>query len=236
METKIIRSALLGVCLATGGAAQAVADDAFGDRVREYILNNPEVIVEALTLLAEKERKAAVAAKIADFPGLFSGPPSLGIGHPEAPIRVVEFFDFKCVPCKAIHPQLEAFVASSPEVRIEQRHLPILTPGSERAARFALAVQALAGDDAYTEAVDRIWAITGPLNSASFERVAGAMGLDYARIEPEMESDAITARIDYNRDAAIELGILGTPAFLTPTSVTFGETNVSALGEIWLSR
>lgn len=208
----------------------------FEDRVRAYLLDNPEVIVEALTILSEREARARTAALLAEFPQLFTDAPRLGEGVPDAPLRVVEFFDYKCVPCKAVHPEIVAFVAEHPEVRVEMRHLPILTPGSERAARFALATDAVHGAEAYAAVHEALWNIRGPLNTAGFQRVAEQLGLDYAPIEVAMESDEIDARIAYNRDAAIALEVLGTPAFLTKDSVTFGSTDISALSKLWLSQ
>ena len=216
-------------------ATVAPSDD-LDDKIRAYILNNPEIIVEALTILAEREAKAATAAEVANFPELFEGIGFHGIGDPAAKTRIVEFFDYKCVPCKEMHPRLEEFVAAHPDTRIEMMHLPILTPGSERAARFALAVREVAGTEAYSWVHDRLWEMRGPLNSAGFARIADEGGLDFDRIEPMMESDEITAHINRNRDIAIALEILGTPAFVTPDSIHFGRAEIDDLAELWLNR
>ena len=220
------------------GAPQfTFANDAdFEARVRAFLLKNPEVILEALEILTEREEQAALQSKLDRYPELFADAAQLGIGEPEASIRVIEFFDYKCQPCKAVHPALEAFLADNPDVRIEMRHLPILTPGSERGARFALAIQAAFGDVAYQAVHERLWTIRGPLRTEGFERIADTLGLDYEVIAPLMESDSVTARIDYNRNVAIDLEILGTPAFLTPSSMTFGSIDIDALSEIWLSQ
>lgn len=219
--------------LAASGLAKA---ESFEERVRAYILSNPEVILEALEILSEREARAAVAKKLAAFPELFADTPRLGTGDAQAPVQVVEFFDYRCVPCKAVHPTLVEFVANHPQVRIEMRHLPILSPGSERAARFALATQATYGDQEYRAVHDRLWKTSGPLNAAGFERIADALGLDFQEIEMAMQSEDITERINYNRDVAIALEILGTPAFVTKNSVAFGSTDIDVLAETWLSQ
>ena len=211
-------------------------DDDLEARIRAYLLDHPEVIVEALTILSQREAAEAVAQKIAAYPDLFAEPPRHGLGAPDAPVRVIEFFDYKCVPCKAIHPKLEALVDRVPELRIEQRQLPILTPGSERAARFALAVRAVAGDDAYARVHEALWAVRGPLNTGVFARIADEQGLDFTAIDAAMDTPAITDRINRNRDVAIDLGILGTPAFVTPRHVSFGQADVDDLADAWLSR
>ncbi len=213
--------------------SHAAEDEDFGQKVRDYILAHPEIIVEALSILSERERKAEVAARIADLSELFSDPPALGMGAPEAPVQVVEFFDYRCVPCKTMHPALEAYVADNPDIRIEMRHLPILSPGSERAARFALATRLVAGDAAYARVHKAIWAMKGPLNAQGFERVAQAEDLDFEAISKAMDTPEVTTRITYNRDAAIALEILGTPAFVTADSVSFGQADVEALGALW---
>lgn len=223
------------VALGIAGTAGAEVDD-FDARVRDYILNNPEIILEALERLAAKEAEAAVADTIAGFPALFTDPPVHGMGAPDAPVRVIEFFDYKCAPCKAMHPGLQALTAERPELRIEMRHLPILSPGSERAARFALATRMVAGDAAYERVHDALWQVNGALNAGVFARVAKAADVDFDAIWAMMDAPEITARIDYNRDVAIALQVLGTPAFITPTSVRFGQSEISELAELWLSQ
>lgn len=211
-------------------------EDNFEDRVRDYILNNPEIILEALETLSERQAQAALVEKIAAYPDLFEGSAVLGIGSADATVRVVKFFDYKCVPCKAIHPHLEALVTDRPDLLIEMKHLPILTPGSERAARFALATQLALGDAAYVAVHEALWQVHGPLNTVGFKRIADDLGLDFARIEEAMDAEPVTAEVDGNRDIAIDLGILGTPGFLTSDSLVVGETNTDRLAALWLSQ
>ena len=211
------------------------AEDDFEARVRDYILRNPEVIMEALAVLAERERQAEIAARVSQYPALFSDPAYHGLGDPEARLRVVEFFDYKCAPCKAMHAGLVDAVAANPDLRIEMRHLPILTPSSERAARYALAVRRHADPEAYARVHDAIWTRTGPLGATFFERLSTEEGLDHAQIEAEMYGDWVNTRIDTNRDIAIALEILGTPAFITPRTVSFGQSDVDALVAGWRS-
>lgn len=233
--TKIIRLTSVGV-FAVSAAAAASHEENFEARVRDYLINNPQVILEALETLSLQQAEAALVDKIAAYPRLFEGVAALGIGATDAPVRVVEFFDYKCAPCKAIHPHLADLVAMNPDLRIEMKHLPILTPGSERAARFALATQLAFGDAAYAQVHAALWAVRGPLNTAGFQQIASDLNLDFSQIEAMMDDDSITADIDGNRDIAIDLGVLGTPAFLTPNSLQIGETDVAKLGQLWLSQ
>lgn len=211
-------------------------DDTFEARVRAYLLSNPEVILEALEALSAREAQAAMAAKISKYPDLFSEPAVLGIGPKDASIRIVEYFDYRCAPCKALHPKLTRALQAHPDVRVEMRQLPILSPGSERAARFALAVKHIAGSDTYVAVHEALWKVKGPLRAVVFERLAVQHDLDWETLQTEMSSEAVSDRIARNRDMAIDLEILGTPAFVTPASVSFGSADAEALVMEWLSQ
>lgn len=224
------------LCLTASSAFAQDDEAAFRDRVRAYLMDHPQVIIEALEQLSAHEEKAAMTARITSFPQLFIEAPILGMGAAEAPVRVIEFFDYKCAPCKAIHPSLKAFVVDNPQLRVEMRHLPILSPASERATRFALAARLVAGDDSYRHAHDLLWSHRGPYNTATFARMAKDLELDFPVIEVAMDNKAVSQRISENRDIAIALAVLGTPAFVTKTTVSFGQSDVAALGQSWLSQ
>lgn len=225
----------MAACL-VGPALGDMSDQEFEERLRAYILSHPDIILEAMEILSEREARAQQTARIAQYPDLFSEPHSLGLGPADAPITVIEFFDYKCAPCKALHAPLKAALAGHPELRVEMRHLPILSPGSERAARFALAVKHLAGQEKYEATHAALWSLHRPLQETAFAEIAAEQGLDWARHRVEMDSDAITSRIARNRQIAGDLGLRGTPAFVTPTSVQIGGTDAEALVAGWLSQ
>ena len=177
-----------------------------------------------------------MAARIAEYPELFEERTGLGEGDPDASLRVIEFFDYRCIPCKTVHPDLVSLTERRPELRIEMRQLPILSPGSERAARFALATREVYGDAVYRAVHDQLWTMSGPMNNAGFQRIADALDLDFSAIAPAMDSEPVSRRINYNRDVAIALEVLGTPAFITPETVVAGAADIEALAELWFSR
>lgn len=232
------RSLTVGVAMiATSSASLAdTTDDSFEARVRDYLIANPEVILEALEILSLREARKTMGAKINQYSDLFTEPPVLGIGPEDASFRVIEFFDYRCAPCRALHPKLKDALQAHKDIRVEMRHLPILSPGSERAARFALAVNNVAGAKPYVAVHESLWDVQGPLRASVFERIAAQHDLDWKTIELEMNSDAVSSRIARNRDMAIDLEILGTPAFVTPTSVSFGGADAEALVADWLNQ
>lgn len=213
-----------------------MSDLEFEDRMRAYILTHPELILEALEILSERERLQQQRAKIAIYRDIFDETPALGIGPNPAEHVVIEFFDYRCVPCKTLHPKLRAVLQEHPNIRVEMRHLPILSPGSERAARFALAAKNIGSPEQYRAVHEALWKLEGPLREPTFRQIAEAENLEWAQIKIAMQSDAVSARIDKNRNIAIDLDILGTPAFVTPTSVRFGSTEAEGLVAEWLNQ
>lgn len=217
-------------------AVADMTDTEFEERLRTYLLANPEIIIEAMEALSEREARATQSRQIAKYPDLFDQSPILGIGPEQAQLTVIEFFDYRCAPCKVLHPKLQTALEMHPDIRVEMRHLPILSPGSERGARFALAVKNIGTAEQYRAVHDALWTLKGPLGETAFETIASSQGIDWPSVQNEMKSDAVSARIDNNRDIAIDLQILGTPAFVTPTSVSFGSTDAEALVADWVSQ
>jgi protein-disulfide isomerase len=217
-------------------SAADMTDSEFEDRLRTYILAHPELILEAMETLSERERLAEQSARIAAYRDIFEEAPVLGIGPDMAEHVVIEFFDYRCAPCKAVHPKLQSALKDHPNVRVEMRHLPILSPGSERAARFALAAKNIGSPEQYRAVHEALWKLEGPLREPTFRQIAEAENLNWSKIKIAMQSDAVSARIDKNRNIAIDLDILGTPAFVTPTSVRFGSTEAEGLVAEWLNQ
>jgi len=236
LHQRLIAMCASVLMLSAQQAAADMTDKEFEERLRSYLLAHPEIILEAMEILSERESRAAQTAQIAKHAEMFEQTPILGIGPDAAEHTVIEFFDYRCAPCKALHPRLKAALKDHPAIRVEMRHLPILSPGSERGARFALAVKAVGSPAQYRAVHEDLWTLKGPLQEPAFERIALAHGLDWNAVRGAMKSDAVSARISTNRDIAIDLQILGTPAFVTPTYISFGSTDAEALVAGWLSQ
>ena len=232
-----LKALIFAACLSCASVGHAHHEnDPLQEQIRQYILEHPEIIIEALALLTEREERLARIEQIAAFPGLFERAPVLGLGAKDAPRRVIEFFDYKCIPCRSIHARLSHLVDEHADLRVEMWHLPILTPASEKATRFALATWQIAGDDAYEKAHDALWGHRGPYNTPVFAKIAERLSLDFAQIEVAMWSEPVTAQIDENRDIAIALDIIGTPSFVTPEDVAIGTTDLARLKDLFLSQ
>lgn len=199
-------------------AMTAVERTAFRAEVRAYLLENPEVLQEAFTVLQQREQQAQVgndAASVrANSAAIFNDGHSFVGGNPDGDITVVEFMDYRCGYCKRAFPEVEALVATDGNIRYIIKEFPILGEQSVLASRFAIATQRIAGDAAYKDVHNTLMEYSGDITAQALIRVADALGLDMAAITAEMNSDAVTQIIAENHALAQALQITGTPTFV----------------------
>lgn len=222
---------LLGCSMAA--ADPALSDSEFGEKVRAYLLENPQVILEVMDVLAAEQSEIATREMLAPHVlDLFEAEMDLRMGSPDATRIIVEFFDYNCAVCKANMPAMSAFVDANPDVAIIKKHLPILSPGSERAVRFVLATRLVYGTETYAALHDAIYAQFGPLNLARLEDYAREMALDPDPIVARMQDDTITAIINRHRDIAVDLNVIGTPTFLSQKNLHVGAVTPDILNDL----
>lgn len=211
--------------------------DAFRAEVRAYLLDNPEVLMEAIAVLEARqaERAAAddaalIAANAAD---LFEDGNSWVGGNPEGSVTIVEFADYRCGYCRQAHPQIMELLATDGDIRYIVKEFPILGEQSTLASRFAVAVLRVAGDDGYAAVHDELYTgFRGDVTPDSLDRLATDLGLDAAAILAEMMSPEVEAIIADNQALAQRLRISGTPTFVIGDEMIRGYVPLETLGDI----
>ncbi|MFV0359812.1 DsbA family protein [Tropicimonas sp.] len=214
--------------LAFGLALPAVALDlgklsdserqAFRAEVRAYLMDNPEVLMEAIQVLEQRQAEGQIAADVelvnAYSGDLFeSGHDWIG-GNPDGDVTIVEFVDYRCGYCRKAFPELEKLVETDGNIRLILKEFPILGEQSLESSRFALAVREIAGDRAYKEAHDALIAFRGDVDEAGVQTLADRLGLDGEAIVAAMESPEIDAIIAENHALGQRMQISGTPTFV----------------------
>ncbi len=200
-------------------AAAPAADDlpveAIRRIVRDYLIEHPEVLLEAQEAL--RARRAARAAEQAreairrHHAELFRDPESPAAGAPAGGLALVEFFDYRCAHCRRAKPVLDTLLAENGDLRLIYKEFPILGPESTLAARAALAARE---QGAYAAFHDALMAADAPLDREWIFVIARALGLDESRLARDMEDPAIDAHLARNAALAQALGIAGTPGFV----------------------
>ena len=209
---------------ATADAPAARDRAAMETVVRDYVLDNPEILPEAMARLENRRQATSVSEHREALTDPFAG---AWTGARDGDVDVVVFMDYACGYCRASLPAIEQLVESDPGVRIVYRELPILSSASREAARWALAA---AEQDRFMAFHEALYA-DGQLSMQSIERAIAAAGLDRDRAARAMASQAIDSELGGNLDLANALGIGGTPAWVIGDRVLAGAQDRVSLAQ-----
>jgi protein-disulfide isomerase len=216
--------AALALAAALPAPAEAPAEMSEAERaalhaeIRAYLLANPELLTEMLAILEAREQAAQAEADqtlvATHAPAIFDDGYSFVGGNPDGAFTVVEFLDYQCGFCRRAHPDLSRLIAEDGDIRWIVKELPILGPGSELAARAAVATLIAEGPERYAALNDRLMRLDGQVTDASLDAALAAEGLDATAIRAGMQDAEIGRRLDQTRALAQTLGISGTPTFV----------------------
>ncbi|HKL70338.1 DsbA family protein [Salibaculum sp.] len=210
--------------------------EAFRAEVRSYLLENPEVLMEAIGVLEQRQARAEAQADLdlvaQNREALFADGHSWVGGNPEGDITIVEFLDYRCGYCKRAHPEVAELIASDGDIRYIIKEFPILGDQSVLASRFAVAVQTVAGDAAYKQVSDALMNQRSDVTETSLAELSDTLGLETETIMQEMSSDAVNAVLQSNQMLAQRLQITGTPTFVFEDQMVRGYAPLQAMRQV----
>ena len=119
-----------GLQLTSAAVAADMTQAEFEQRVRNYLLEHPEVVGEAIKRLqAKQDEQDAVDAKVAlkaHTAEVFHDPGSPVGGHSGGSATLVEFFDYNCPYRKMMAALVTKAEATDPQLRVVYKEFPIL--------------------------------------------------------------------------------------------------------------
>jgi protein-disulfide isomerase len=209
--------------------AQSFSDPQRGEIekiIKEYIVSHPEVLQEAMAEL-EKRQAAAEAEKSKttiknNAQTIFSSARQVTLGNPQGDVTLVEFFDYNCGYCKRALSDMMDLMKTDSKLKVVLKEFPVLGPGSEEAARVAVAV--------------RMQDPTGKKYLEFHQKLLGGRGaagravaLDMSRLEKDMASDEAKVTFNENIKLAEALGMNGTPSYVVGSEVVVGAVGLDGL-------
>ena len=219
LMTSIAAIGLMTASCAEAGPTTNLTKAEIETIVKEYLLENPEIIRDAIIKLQEKElaqeqesyRESIVSAK--DL--LENDPRDPAIGPSDAKVTIVEFFDYNCGFCKRATPWVEDAVDRyGDDIRVVFKELPILddrTRTSRLAARAALAAQRQGKYSEMHFALMEQQRLSGDIIRETAEKI----GLDMRKYEADLADATIDQHINDTLQLADRLPALtGTPFFV----------------------
>ena len=167
----------------------------------------------------------ATAAALANQPVVVPISDEPGLGNPDAPVVIVEYSDFQCPFCRRhaleTMPQLRQYIEAG-QVYYLFKDFPILSihPQAQKAHEAARCVRELAGDEAYWQMHDLLFAEQAswssrqmPEHVATFLEMGGRLGIDEEQLSSclatERQETAIAAQVN----EGLQFGLTGTPTF-----------------------
>ncbi len=237
LTTTALAIAVGSPALAFDPAAMSQAErEAFGSEIRAYLLENPEVIFEAVAVLEQRQAEAQEAGDgaliAANADALFDDTHSYVDGNPEGDITVVEFFDYRCGYCRKAFDDVNALLEQDGNIRLILKEFPILGEQSTLSSRFAIATKQVAGDEAYKSVHDALMTFKGDLSDTALRRLAEGLGIDADPVLAHMNSDEVDVVIAANHAVGQAMQVSGTPSFVFGDQVLRGYVPLDGMLQI----
>jgi protein-disulfide isomerase len=220
-------------------AAPAVALDEqqkkeMGAFIRQYLIENPEVLIEAQNALEAKQQSKRVEQSMKGIADnrqqIFASPTDITLGNPKGDVTVVEFFDYNCGYCKRALSDMDDILAKDKNIRFILKEFPILGPDSLAAHRVANAVRLLAPEK-YAQFHRTLLGSEEHASEATAVAVAVSLGLNEAAIRRSMTEKPNDDIVRQAYQLANSIGITGTPTYILGDEAVFGAVGSDIIEE-----
>lgn len=209
---------------------------AFGAEVRAYILQNPEIIMEAVAVLEERQAAEQInneaAMLLSNADEIYNDGVSFVGGNPDGDITLVEFSDYRCAYCRKARPEIDALLKADGNIRLIYKEFPILGPDSLTTSQFALATLLLDGPEAYEEMNQSLMGMRGKPGDEALKKLADNLGLDGAALLEKMGGPEVMQIIQDNHALGQRLQISGTPTLILADQIFRGYVPLAGMQKI----
>jgi protein-disulfide isomerase len=197
--------------------------------LRDALRQEPSILRDAIGALqvedSVRQRDSSRAAIAAVRDTMVDTADPIG-GNPKGDVTIVEFFDTRCPYCRKLEPVMAQLLERDRGVRLVYKDMPILGPASVLGSKALLAAQKQGG---YEKLRTAIMNAPSQTTKPIVQEATLRAGLDWKRLERDMDEPAIQARIDANLRLAHALGIEGTPALVIGGELVPGAVELADL-------
>lgn len=237
--SRFFATAALGLTTFVASVPVAEAFDAnekaeIGEIVREYLLANPELMLEVQQAL-EAKREADAAEQIAQTLSesgelLFNNPIDPVFGNAQGDVTVIEFFDYNCGFCRRGLPDMEYILANDTDVKFVLKEFPIFGPNSAAVHTVAMAFHSIAPEKYYDFHV-KMMRQEGQIDEGRALDIAEGEGVDMDALVANMADPSIVNSFRQTDMLAGGLGITGTPSYIVGDEIVVGALGKDVLIE-----
>lgn len=203
-----------------------------GAYIKEYLIANPEIMLDVQDALEKKQQAARLAkattAVDENKEALFSSQYDMTLGNPKGDVTIVEFYDYNCGYCKHALSDMDAILAKDKNVRFVLKEFPILGPESLAAHKVSDAFRKIAPEK-YGDFHRALLGAKGRASEDSAIEVATSLGVGEADIRAMMAKSPNDASVQEAYALATSLGITGTPSYIVGNEAVFGAIGEEAI-------
>jgi len=200
------------------------------DIIRSALKQDPSILRDAVTALRDDEgarQQAATRSTIGSMDAQLTRAPGDPVaGNPNGDVTVVEFYDVRCPYCRRMLPVMAELLKADRSVRIVYKDIPVLGPASVTGARAVLAAQK---QGAYLKMREALMTGGATIDQDTLRVTAQKLGLDWPRLQRDMDDPGVQARIDANLKLARTLQIEGTPGYVIGGELLPGAVELAEL-------
>ena len=200
--------------------------------VREYLLANPEIMLEVQDALEKKQEEMRVAQQKQTLEErsetVFNSNHQMVIGNPDAPITVVEFFDYNCGFCRRALADMDRILEENKDVKFILKEFPVLGEASLAAHRVSMSL-VRNYPELYPEFHRQLLSHEGRKDGDVALEIAQFLGADRKTLVDDLANPESMAAFSEVYSIADGLGISGTPSYVIGDNVVFGAVGYDRL-------
>ena len=201
--------------------------------IRAYILNNPEVIIEAVQSLESKTREESDVSLIqSNYNELFDDSISWQGGNLNGDITIIEFLDYRCGYCIKAHNEVRKLIKSDKNIKLIIKEYPILGEKSTFLSRLAISVLQKSGPKYYKIVHDKLMTENISLNDSSIKNFLENLNINASEILEHLNSNEVTNHLRRIRALGQRLKVSGTPTFIIDENIIRGYIDYNQMKKI----
>ena len=179
--------------------------------IRDYLMNNPEVVRDALLKLEQDEQVANTKRALIEHKEALYAAGSPEIGNPDAKVTIVEFSDYNCPYCRATYPELKTFLKNNPDTKMVLKNVASFGKDSEAVAHIVIAAAKQGNFEALHDA---LMTQKGQVTEERALEVAKKLGFDIERIKKDAAASETAETLAATQNLANQLSVNVTPLYI----------------------
>ena len=197
----------------------------FDNKIKNFILKNPEVIIKSLKIYEENQAKEEEKEKnkfiSENSEEIYKSNGNLYDGKVDSDLIIVEYFDYNCGYCKKFHQELRSALKEEQNLKVVYKNLPVLSENSKFLAKISIAI-GLTSNKNFLSFHEFVMNSKKQIKENDLKMKIQNLNLDYSKILELSKSKEIEKIIVKNFIQANSLGIRGTPAIVVKNEVIEG--------------